>query len=225
MTRDVESVESRTARLLRSIVNRKVSLLLINVSVEIKEATTSWNIKNKKQLCQWVANQLNQIINMLNKLWSQRDLTLQLNEHWILVQDDHKKRAKQLEVAFKKNNELEEKINQLQSEWLNFKAKQRQADWFMSRQETQSVEHQVNQKEISLIFEVNQRSWSSWESFTLFDNENDHHKSIKFPIYLSSSTQMNLLERAESSRYLTSLTSTRIIILSKSFVLFMWHSD
>ncbi len=76
-------------------------------------------------MCQWVANQLNQIIDMLNELRSQRDLTLQLNEHWILVQDDHKKRAKQLEVTFEKNDELEEKINQLQSEWLNFKAKQR----------------------------------------------------------------------------------------------------
>jgi len=141
MTRDVKSVESRTAHLLRNTVNRRVSLLLINVSVETEEATTSWNIKNKKQLCQWVANQLNQIINMLNKLWSQRDLTLQLNEHWILVQDDHKKRAKQLEVAFEKNDELEEKINQLQSEWLNFKVKQCQADQFMSRQETQLVEH------------------------------------------------------------------------------------
>ncbi len=85
MTCNVESVESRTAHLLRSTVNRRVSLLLIDVSVEAEEATTSWNIKNKKQLCQWVANQLDQIINMLNKLQSQRDLTLQLNEHWILV--------------------------------------------------------------------------------------------------------------------------------------------
>ncbi len=180
MTRDVKSVESRTAHLLRSTVNRRVSLLLINASVETEEATTSWNIKNKKQLCQWVANQLDQIINMLNELQSQRDLTLQLNEHWIFIQDDHKKRAKQLEVAFEKNDELEEKINQLQSERLNFKAKQRQADRSMSRQETQLVEHWVNQKEISSISEVDQRSWSSWELFTLFDNENDHRKSIKF---------------------------------------------
>ena len=181
MTCDVKSVESWTAHLLRSTVNRRVSLLLINVSVEVEEATTSWDIKNKKQLYQWVANQLDQIINMLNELQSQRDLTLQLNEYWILVQDDHKKRAKQLKVAFEKNDELEEKINQLQSEQLNFKAKQRQADRFMPRQETQSVEHQVNQKEISSISEVNQRSRSSRKSFTLFNNENDHHKSIKFP--------------------------------------------
>ena len=77
---------------------------------------------------------------MLNKLWSQQDLTLQLNEHWLFVQEDHKKRAKQLIVTFDKNNELEKKINQLQGEWLNFRAKQRQADRSMSRQETQSAE-------------------------------------------------------------------------------------
>ncbi len=116
---------------------------------------------------------------MLNELRSQRDLTLQLNEHWLLVQEDHKKRAKQLEVAFDKNDELEKKIHQLQGERLNFRAKQRQADRSMSRQETQSVEHRVNQKEISSISEVDQRSRSSRESFTLFDNENDHHKFIK----------------------------------------------
>ncbi len=106
---------------------------------------------------------------MLNELWSQRDLTLQLNEHWLLVQDDHKKRAKQLEVAFDKNNELEKKINQLQGERLNFRAKQRQADRPMPRQDTQSAEQRVNQKE----------ACSQRESSTLSDNKNDHHKFVK----------------------------------------------
>ncbi len=106
---------------------------------------------------------------MLNELQSQWDLTLQLNEHWLLVQDDHKKRVKQLEVAFDKNDELEKKISQLQGERLNFRAKQRQADRSMLRQDTQSAEQQVNQKEAR----------SQRESFTLFDNENDHHKFIK----------------------------------------------
>ena len=50
----------------------------------------------------------------------------------------------------------------------------------MSRQETQSIEHRVNQKETLSTSEVDQRFRSSQESFTLFDNENDHHKSIKF---------------------------------------------
>ncbi len=61
---------------------------------------------------------------MLNEFQSQWDLTLQLNEHWLFVQDDHKKRVKQLEVTFDKNDELKKKINQLQDEQLNFKAKQ-----------------------------------------------------------------------------------------------------
>ncbi len=88
---------------------------------------------------------------MLNELWSQWNLTLQLNEHWLLVQEDHKKRVKQLKVTFDKNDELEKKISQLQGERLNFRVKQRQADWFMLRQDTQSAEQQVNQKETSTI--------------------------------------------------------------------------
>jgi len=39
------------------------------------------------------------------------------------IQDDHKKKAKQLKVAFDKNNELKKKINQLQNEQLNFRTK------------------------------------------------------------------------------------------------------
>ncbi len=178
MTCNVKSVELWTNHLLRSTVNRRVSLLLIDASVEAEKAVIAWNINIEEQLFHWVSNQLNEVI-MLNELWSQRNLTLQLNEHWLLLQEDHKKRAKQLDVAFDKNNELEKKIHQLQGEWLNFRAKQRQADQFMSRQETQSVEHWVNQKETSLTSEVDQRLRSSWESFTLFNNENDHHKFVK----------------------------------------------
>ena len=133
---DVESVESWTTHLLRSTVNRRVSLLLINASVKAEKAVIAWNINIEEQLFHWVSNQLNEVINMLNELRSQRNLTLQLNEHWLLVQDDHKKKAKQLEVAFDKNNELKKKISQLQDEWLNFRAKQRQADRFISRQDT-----------------------------------------------------------------------------------------
>ncbi len=113
---------------------------------------------------------------MLNKLRSQRNLTLQLNEHWLLVQDDHKKKVKQLKVTFDKNDELEKKINQLQDEWLNFRAKQHQADQFMFHQDTQSAEQRVNQKvERSLTFKAHFQR----ESSTLSDNKNDHHKFIK----------------------------------------------
>ncbi len=176
MTRDVESVEFRTTRLLRSTVSRKVSLLLIDASVEAEKAVIAWNINIEEQLFHWVSNQLNEVINMLNELRSQRDLTLQLNEHWLLVQDDHKKRAKQLEVAFDKNDELEKKISQLQGERLNFRAKQRQVDRSMPRQDTQSAEQRVNQKvERSSTFEAR----SQRESSTLSENENNHHKFIK----------------------------------------------
>ncbi len=41
MTRDVESVELRTTRLLKSTVNRRVSLLLIDASVEAEKAVIS----------------------------------------------------------------------------------------------------------------------------------------------------------------------------------------
>ena len=103
-------------------------------------------------------------------------MTLQLNEHWLLVQEDHKKRAKQLEVTFDKNDELEKKINQLQDERLNFRAKQRQVDRSMFHQDTQSAEQRVNQKvERSSTFEAHFQR----KSFTLSENENDHHKFIK----------------------------------------------
>ncbi len=169
MTCDVKSVESQTTRLLRSTVSKRVSLLLIDASVEAEKAVITWNINIEEQLFHWVSNQLNEVINMLNKLWSQRDLTLQLNEHWLLIQDNHKKRAKQLEVTFDKNDELEKKISQLQDERLNFRAKKRQVNRSMLRQDTQSAEQRVNQKEANF-----QR-----ESSTLSDNENDHHKFIK----------------------------------------------
>jgi len=125
---------------------------------------------------------------MLNELRSQRDLALQLNEHWLLVQDDHKKRAKQLEVAFDKNDELEEKINQLQGERLNSRAEQRQADRPMPRQDTQPAEQRANQEEASIRRSEVERSSASEarsqrESSTLSGNENGngHHKSVKLP--------------------------------------------
>jgi len=193
MARDVEPVELRTTRLLRSTVNRRVSLLPIDASVEAEEAVTFWNINIEEQLFHWVSNQPNEVINMLNELRSQRDLTLQLNEHWLLVQDDHKKRAKQLEAAFDKNDELEKKINQLQGERLNSRAEQRQADRPMTRQDTQPAEQRANQKEASTTSvsvrrpEVERSSASEArsqrESSTLSGNENgnDHHKSVKLP--------------------------------------------
>ncbi len=125
MIHDIKSVDLWTTYLLKSTVNKRVSLLLINASVEAEKVVFLWNINIKEQLFHWVSNQFNEVINMLNELQSQQNLILQLNEHWLLIQDDHKKRVKQLKIIFNKNNELEKKINQLQDEWLNFRAKQR----------------------------------------------------------------------------------------------------
>ncbi len=48
-------------------------------------------------------------------------MTLQLNEHWLFVQDDHKKRAKQLKVIFDKNDKLK-KENDESIYWLILEA-------------------------------------------------------------------------------------------------------
>ncbi len=98
MTCDSESVESRTAHLLRSIASRWVSLISFNASVDVKNADISWNIKTEEQLRQWVHDQSNKIIKMLNELRSQRDMTLKLNEQWIVVQVKHDKRLNQLKI-------------------------------------------------------------------------------------------------------------------------------
>ena len=89
MIRDNESVESRTAHLLRSTANKRVSLLSFNVSTEAKNIEISWNIKIEEQLRQWALDQLNKIIKMLNELRDQQDMTLKCNEHWIVLQVEH----------------------------------------------------------------------------------------------------------------------------------------
>ncbi len=178
MARDAEPVGPRTTRLLRSTANRRVSILPSDAPAGAEEAATPWNINTEEQLFHWASNQPDEVLNMLNELRSQRDLALQLNEHWLLVQDDHKKRAEQLEAAFDKNDELEEKNNQLQSELLNVKAEQRQADRPRPRQVTQPAE-QRPQEEASPTPEVEQRPRTSRESSTLSGNGN--HKSTKFP--------------------------------------------
>ncbi len=171
MARDAEPVGPRTTRLLRSTASRRVSLLPTDAPAGAEEAAIAWNINTEEQLFHWASNQPNEVINMLNELRSQRDLALQLNEHWLLVQDDHKKRAEQLEAAFDKNDELEEKVSQLQGERLNSRAEQRQADRPMPRQDTQPAEQRANQEEAR----------SQRESSTLSGNENGHHKSVKLP--------------------------------------------
>ncbi len=92
MTRDFELVESQTARLLRSTVSKRVFLISVNASAKPQNAGISWNIKTEEQLRQWAHDQSNEIIKMLNELKSQQDMTLKLNEQWIVVQVEHDKR-------------------------------------------------------------------------------------------------------------------------------------
>jgi len=85
MTRDFESVESRTAHLLRSIANRRVFLISFDASARSQNVAISWNINMSQQLRQWAINQSDEIIKMLIELRDQRDMTLKLNEQWINV--------------------------------------------------------------------------------------------------------------------------------------------
>ncbi len=56
MTCNVKSVEFQTTHLLRSTVNRRVLLLLIDASVEAEKAVIAWNINIEEQLFHWVSN-------------------------------------------------------------------------------------------------------------------------------------------------------------------------
>ena len=90
-------------------------------------------------------------------------------------------------TSLDKNDELEEKVNQLQSERLNSRTESRRADQIMPPQVTQSAEsaEQRASEETASTSELERRSsevQSSRESFILSGDGNDHHhKSTKFP--------------------------------------------
>ncbi len=166
MIRDFKSVESRTARLLRSIASRRIFIISFDASAESQNVAISWNINTSQQLCQWAINQSDEIIKMLIELRDQWDMTLKLNEQWIDVQVDHIKRLDELEINQMTINTQEETIIDLWKKVLSLKKKQRSANQSRSRQSMKSLPRQS-------IENHTQR-----ESFTLFDN--DHHKFFKF---------------------------------------------
>ncbi len=172
MTRDFESVESQTARLLRSIASRRVFIISFDVSARSQNVAISWNINTSQQLRQWAIDQSDEIIKMLIELRDQRDMTLKLNEQWINVQVDHIKRLDELKINQMTINTQEETIVELQEKVLSLKKKQRSADQSRSRQSTES---QVSTKSLSRQF-IENHTWR--ELFILFNN--DHHKSFKF---------------------------------------------
>ncbi len=170
MTRDFESVESWTARLLRSIASKWVFLISFDASVNVKNVDISWNIKTEEQLRQWAHDQSNEIIKMLNELKSQQDTTLKLNEQWIVVQVEYDKRLNQLKIKQMIINTLEETNKRYWKKMLNLKNKLKEvlhsANQSRSCQPTESLPHQSIENH------------TRRESFTLFNN--DHHKSFKF---------------------------------------------
>ncbi len=176
MTCNFKSVESWTAHLLKSIVNKWVFLISFNVSVDIKNIDISWNIKTEEQLRQWVHNQSNEIIKMLNEFKSQRDTTLKLNEQWIVVQVKHDKRLNQLKIKQMIIDTLKEINKCYQEKMLNLKNKLKEVSYSAN----QSWSHQFTESWVSMKSlsrqSIKNRTWR--ESFTLFNN--DHHKSFKF---------------------------------------------
>ncbi len=166
MIRDFKSVESRTARLLRSIASRRIFIISFDASAESQNVAISWNINISQQLCQWAINQSDEIIKMLIELRDQWDMTLKLNEQWIDVQVDHIKRLDELEINQMTINTQEETIIDLRKKVLSLKKKQRSANQSRSRQSMKSLPRQSIENH------------TRRESFTLFDN--DHHKFFKF---------------------------------------------
>ncbi len=176
MTRDFESVESWTANLLRSIASRRVFIISFDASAESQNVTTSWDINTSQQLRQWVHDQLNEIIKMLIELKDQQDLTLKLNEQWIVVQVEHDKRLNQLKIKQMIIDTLKEINKHYQKKMLNLKNKLKEVLYSANQsQSRQSTESQVSMKSLSRQF-IENHTWR--ESFTLFNN--DHHKSFKF---------------------------------------------
>ncbi len=172
MTRDFESVESRTARLLKSTASRRVFIISFDVSARSQNVATSWNINTSQQLRQWAINQSDEIIKMLVELKDQWDMTLKLNEQWIDVQVDHIKRLNELKINQMTIDTQEETIIELQEKVLSLKKRQRSANQLRFRQSTES---QVSTKSLPRQFIENH---TRRESFILFNN--DHHKSFKF---------------------------------------------
>jgi len=171
MTRDSESVESWTAHLLKSIVNKRVFLISFDASARSQNVAISWDINTSQQLRQWVIDQSDEIIKMLIELRDQRDMTLKLNEQWINVQVNHIKRLNELEINQMTINTQEKTIIELQEKVLSLKKKQRLVN---QSQSCQSTEFRVSTKFLPRQ-SIENHTWR--ESFTLFNN--DHHKSFK----------------------------------------------
>ncbi len=164
MTRDSESVESWTARLLRSTASRRVFLISFDASAKSQNVAISWDINMSQQLRQWAIDQSDEIIKMLIELKDKQNMTLKLNEQWIDLQVNHIKRLDELKINQTTINIQEETIIELREKVLNLKKRQRSMNQSLSQQSMKS--------------QASIKNHTRQESFTLFDN--DHHKFFKF---------------------------------------------
>ena len=143
MTHDFKSVKSQTAHLLRSTASRRVFIISFDVSAESQNVAISWNINTSQQLRQWAIDQSDEIIKMLIELKDQRDMTLKLNEQWIVVQVKHDKRLNQLEIKQMIIDTLEETNKRYREKMLNLKNKLKEVlhsvNQSRSRQSTESL--------------------------------------------------------------------------------------
>ncbi len=170
MTHDFKSVESRTACLLRSTVSRRVFIISFDASTESQNVTISWDINMSQQLCQWAHDQLNEIIKMLIELRDQRDMTLKLNEQWIVVQVEHDKRLNQLKIKQMIIDTLEEINKRYREKMLNLKNKLKEVSHSTNQSRSRQSMKSLSRQSIE--------NHTRRKSFTLFDN--DHHKFFKF---------------------------------------------
>ncbi len=101
-----------------------------------------------QQLRQWVHDQLNEIIKMLIELKDQRDMTLKLNEQWIIVQVEHDKRLNQLEIKQIIINTLKEINKRYREKMLNLKNKLKEVLHLAN----QSWSHQSTESRVSMKY-------------------------------------------------------------------------
>ncbi len=181
MTCNSESVELRTAHLLRSIASKQVFLISFNASARSQNVAISWNINTSQQLRQWAINQSDEIIKMLIELRDQRDMTLKLNKQWIDLQVDHIKRLDELKTNQMTINTQEETIIELQKKVLSLKKRQRSADqsWSQQSTESQSTMNHLFQQDIESHASI--KNHTRQEMSTKFISfENKRHWFYKF---------------------------------------------
>lgn len=135
---------------------------------------------------------------MLDELRSQRDMALELNEHWLLEQASHQKRGDQLEAAFDEVEELKETNRQLKDKLLSHKTEHRQkeADRPMPRQNTEPAhpaevadppDSQTVPPPPTPVVERRPSAHSQRESTTLSDRASRTVKLPDPPIFTGSS--------------------------------------